>query len=269
MPAQSRLPVVFVPGGVTPVALSYAPLLTELGDDIDPQLKDLEVYAADQPPAGYTIQTEVDGLLQAVDAAARSTFHLVGYSGGGAVALAFAAQFPERVRSLAMFEPANVPGAWDAYEKGQWAEFQAALAGLPPDRMLAEFTSRQLRPGAEPPRPPAGPPPPWMAQRPAGLRAMMAAFESDASDRELVRRIAMPVYLAYGDLTEAFMVHRVQILAGLLPDVWIEAYPAVHHFAPPQRSQPKHYADALRSLWARAESRKPHTPLAGDQTYAA
>ena len=168
-----------------------------------------------------------------------------------------------------MFEPANVPGVWDAYEQGQWVDFQEGLADLPADRMLAEFTRRQLRPGVDPPALPAGPPPPWMAQRPAGLRAMMTAFAADASDRELLRRIAMPVYLAHGLLTAEYMIHRVQVLAGLLPDLWIEAYPAVHHFAPPQRSQPKRYADALRSLWARAEGGRSPSAGADDRTYAA
>lgn len=263
-----RLPVVFLPGGVTPVAASYAPLLDELRDEIDPLLKDLEVYAADMPPAGYSIQTEVDGLLQAVDAADLQTFHLVGYSGGGAVTLAFSAEHPERVLSLAMFEPADVPGRWDEYERGQWAELQEALADLPPERMLAEFTRRQVRPGTELPAPPDGSPPAWMSTRPAGLAAIMRAFEADRSDRETLRRCAMPVYLAYGLLTEQFMVHRVQVLAGLLPDLWIEAYPGVHHFSPPQRSQPARYASALRHLWARAKGPPVEKP-AGDRTYAA
>ncbi len=72
--------------------------------------------------------------------------------------------------------------------------------------------------------------------------------------------MAAPVYLAYGLLTEEFMVHRVQILAGLLPDLWIEAFPGVHHFGPPQRTQPARYARSLRFLWARVEGRPPTRP---------
>lgn len=261
-------PVVFLPGGVTPVGLSYAPTLAELGSDIDPLLKELEVYAGDKPAHDYSIQSEVDGLLQMVDAADRATFHLVGFSGGGAVALAFGAQHPERVRSLAVFEPADVPGHWDADERAHWASFSTAMAKVAPEQMLAEFTRRQVRPGAELPRPPDGPPPPWMASRPAGLLAMMRAFETDRSDREALRACTMPVYLAYGLLTEAFMVHRVQILAGLLPDLWIEAYPDIHHFNPPQRSRPAHYAAALQTLWTRADG-QPLAHTAGDPTFAA
>jgi pimeloyl-ACP methyl ester carboxylesterase len=269
MPRSAPLQVVFVPGGITPVRPSYAPLLDELGGEIEPLLKDLELYAADEPPADYSVQLEVDGLRRAVDAAGLGRFHLVGYSGGGAVCLTFAAQHPDRLRSLAMFEPANVPGAWEPGEREDHPELAPDVITLPDDQMLAEFTRRELRPGVEPPSPPPGPPPDWMAKRPAGLRAMMRAFETDATDREALRRCSFPVYLAYGLLTEEFMVRRVRLLAGLLPDLWIEAYPGIHHFGPPQRTQPAKYAAALRQLWARAEGGRAGSTTGGDTGYAA
>jgi pimeloyl-ACP methyl ester carboxylesterase len=264
-----RRPVVFLPGGVTPVSASYAPLLAILKDEIDPLLKDLEVYAADEPPAAYSMAMEVEGLRLVVDGAGLETFHLVGFSGGGAVSLAFAARYPDRLRSLALFEPANVPGAWDAYELVWWRELLEGVADLPADEMLAEFTRRHVRPGAELPAPTPGPPPDWMSKRPAGLKAMMLAFQTDDTARVSLRRCALPVYLAYGLLTADFMVHRIQLLAGLLPDVWIEAYPGVHHFGPPQRTQPARYAASLSELWARAERRSMVPSPDGDPTYAA
>ncbi len=261
--------VVFVPGGVTPVALSYGPLLEQLGGEIEPLLKDLEVYAADAPPDGYSVQAEVEGLLRTVDDAGLSTFHLVGYSGGAAVCLALAAQHPGRLRSLAMFEPANVPGRWAPGEADDHPELAAVRGDLDQSQVVAEFTRRQLRPGVDPPAPPPGPPPPWMAKRPAGLAAMGAAFEAGEGDREALRRCTFPVYLAYGLLTEEFMVRRVRLLAGLLPDVWIQAYPGVHHFGPPQRTQPVKYAAALRQLWTRAEATGDQPAGGGDPGYAA
>jgi pimeloyl-ACP methyl ester carboxylesterase len=65
---------------------------------------------------------EVDGLERVVTAAGLDTFHLVGYSGGGAVCLDFCVQHPERLRSLAIFEPANVPGPWGLGERASWDE---------------------------------------------------------------------------------------------------------------------------------------------------
>lgn len=265
MTGSDPLPVVFLPGGVTPVALSYAPVLKVLGDEIAPLLRDLEVYEGDAPPAGYSIPMEVDALERSVDAAGLETFHLVGYSGGGAVSLSFAARHPDRLRSLAIFEPANVPGLWDPTEHQELA----AMEAMPPEQMMGEFTRRQLRPGVEPPAQPPGPPPPWMAKRPAGLRAMMRAFEEDDTDREGLRQCAFPVYLGYGLLTSEMMVRRIVLLANVLPDVWIQAYEGVHHFAPPQRSQPEKYAAALRELWARAERDRVAPKTDGDRGYAA
>jgi pimeloyl-ACP methyl ester carboxylesterase len=269
MVEPARRVVVFLPGGVTPVALSYAPLLDELAAEIDPVLKDLEVYAAAGPPDDYSVVSEVEALRRTVDDAHLDTFHLVGYSGGGAVSLSFAARYPQRLKSLALFEPANVPGAWDEDERGSWRDFNAAMADVPPEQMLGEFTRLQVRPGVELPSARPGPPPDWMASRPSGLRAMMSAFAADDTDRAWLRRCHFPVYLGYGLLTEEFMVHRVQVLAALLPDIWIEAYPGVHHFGPPQRTQPAHFADALRLLWSRAERNESRPTPDGDTTYAA
>ena len=265
MARSAPLPVVFLPGGVTPVALSYAPLLEELGGEIAPVLKDLEVYAANEPPADYSLQLEVDALEGVADEAGLETFHLVGFSGGGAVSLDFAAQHPGRLRSLAIYEPAREPGSLVLADH---PEYGAARGQRSPDEMMAAFTSLQLRPGVEPPPPPPGPAPEWMAKRPDGLRAMMRAFETDTTDPELLRHCAFPVYLAYGLLTHEGMIRRMQALGGLLPDVWIEAYAGLHHFAPPQRSRPAHYAGALRHLWARAEAGRAGTG-AGDSGYAA
>jgi pimeloyl-ACP methyl ester carboxylesterase len=265
MGRSAPLPVVFLPGGVTPVALSYAPLLEELGEEVSPVLKDLEVYAGDQPPPNYSIQLEVDALERIADAAGLDTFHLVGFSGGGAVCLDFAAHHPERLRSLAIYEPARQPGP---LVPSDHPEYAAGRGGLGPEEMMAAFTSLQLRPGVDPPPPPPGPAPAWMAKRPEGLRAMMRAFETYGTDPELLRRCAFPVYLAYGLLTHEGMIRRTQALAGLFTDVWIEAYPDLHHFSPPQRSRPAHYATALRHLWGRAEAGRAG-PGGGETGYAA
>jgi pimeloyl-ACP methyl ester carboxylesterase len=265
MARSAPLPVVFLPGGVTPVALSYAPLLEELGEEISPVLKDLEVYAADEPPAAYSIQLEVDALARVADAEGLDTFHLLGFSGGGAVSLDFAARHPERLRSLAIYEPARQPGP---LVHADHPEYASGRGDLSPDEMLASFTKLQLRPGVDPPPPPPGPAPDWMAKRPEGLRAMMRAFETSTTDPELLRRCAFPVYLAYGLLTHEGMIRRIQALAGLLPDVWIEAYPGLHHFSPPQRSRPAHYAAEMRHLWDRAETGRSSAGR-GDSGYAA
>jgi pimeloyl-ACP methyl ester carboxylesterase len=261
-------PVVFVPGVVTPVEHSYAPLLTQLGESIRPILKELEVYATDEPPRDYSIALEVEALRAVIDSEGLDRAHIVAFSGGGAVSLSFAARYPDRLASLAMFEPANVPGVLDEYERAFDEHVRSTLRDLPPEQVLQAFTLLHLRPGVEPPSPPPGPEPEWMAKRPAGIDAMTKAFQNDVADRDALRNCRFPVYLAYGLLTGEYMVHRVQVLAALLPDVWIEAYPGIHHFGPPQRTQPARYAHSLRTLWSRADAEM-NDHGSGDTGYAA
>src|SRR4051812_47045004 len=102
----------FLPGSVLPAAPAYTDLTKALGPDVDAFAKDLDLYEADEPPPGWSLDTEVDGVLREADAKQWDTFHLVGYSGGGAAALAFAAKHRERLLSLTLLEPAWA-GDWD------------------------------------------------------------------------------------------------------------------------------------------------------------
>src|SRR5882762_7737137 len=93
---------ILLPGGVMPADLAYAPLIEALGDDVDAIAKDLEVYAGPEPPVGYTLDHEIAGVVRTAQDAGFDRFHLVGYSGGGASSLVFAAKHPGRLLSLAL-----------------------------------------------------------------------------------------------------------------------------------------------------------------------
>lgn len=54
----------------------------------------------------FTLQDEVDAIIEQIGDV-KESFHLIGHSYGGAVATYFAKQFPERIRSLIVYEPAN------------------------------------------------------------------------------------------------------------------------------------------------------------------
>jgi pimeloyl-ACP methyl ester carboxylesterase len=103
---MTRRRALLLPGVVLPAALAYGALIGALGDDVDAVAKELELYAAPEPPADYSLDHEVAGVLREADARGWERFHLVGYSGGGAAALAVAARHPERLSSLALLEPA-------------------------------------------------------------------------------------------------------------------------------------------------------------------
>lgn len=122
--------VLLLPGIVLPAELAYGALLASLGPGIDAVAKDLEVYSGPRPPAGYSLDTEVDGLARFADDRGWDTIHLAGYSGGGTAALAFTAR---RVRSLALLEPAWA-GSWDwSPEHRQVRTQYRQLRVLPPD----------------------------------------------------------------------------------------------------------------------------------------
>src|SRR4051812_29989453 len=98
--------VLLLPGSVLPAQTAYGALIEALDDRVDAVAKDLEVYAGDRPPEAYGLANEVDGIAREADERGLDRFHLVGYSGGGAAALAFAAKQGERLLSLALLEPA-------------------------------------------------------------------------------------------------------------------------------------------------------------------
>jgi pimeloyl-ACP methyl ester carboxylesterase len=252
--SNEKPPVIFVPGGVMPGDLSYGPLLSAIGDQIQPIVKELEVYAADAPPSDYGLELEAEGIRRVADAAGVKRFHLVGYSAGGASSLAFTAKYPERLRSLALIEPAWI-GAITAEDAEEWAELGRALT-LPPDERMRAFRLWHMRPGAQPPALPlpAGPPPAWMAKRPAGLEAIFRAFNFYHLDQNRFVQFSRPVYYALGSLSTRYFERGAKTLAGLFPDVQVEEYEGRSHFDPPHRAEPERFAQALHALWARADA---------------
>jgi pimeloyl-ACP methyl ester carboxylesterase len=237
-----------------PAEPAYSKLLGVLGNHVDAVAKDLEVYAGDQPPPDYSLATEVQGVLREADARGFDRFHLVGYSGGGASSLAFTALQGERLLSLALLEPAWAGNERTPAEEALWPRFQE-LKSLPPEEFIAGFTRLQLAPGVEPPPRPDGPPPPWMAKRPAGLHALIAAFDDGELDLEALRAFDRPVYFALGGLSNRdYYARMAERLAAIFPDFTLETFPERHHFDPPHRIEPERLSSSLLALWERAEA---------------
>lgn len=250
----TRHRVVLLPGAVLPAEPAYVALLGVLGDRVDGFAKDLEVYAGERPPPGFSLGTEVEGVLREADGRGFDRFHLVGYSGGGASSLAFAALRGERLLSLALLEPAWAGNERTPEEDALMQRFEA-LEQLPPDQFMAAFQQLQLAAGVEPPLPPAGPLPPWMAQRPAGIRAFIDAFNNGDLDLDALRAFDRPVYFALGGRSNPdYYARMAERLAGIFPDFTLETFPERHHFDPPHRVEPERLADSLLGLWQRAES---------------
>jgi pimeloyl-ACP methyl ester carboxylesterase len=246
--------VMLLPGGVLPAEPAYAALLQVLGERVNAVAKDLEVYSEERPPPDFSLDTEVQGILREADVQGFDRFHLVGYSGGGASSLAFAAAHGERLLSLALLEPAWAGNERTRAEEAVMQGFRA-LEPLPPDQFMAGFQRLQLAPGVEPPPPPEGPPPGWMAKRPAGLRAFIDAFDNGDLDLEALGAFDRPVYFALGGRSNPDYYGRMaERLAAIFPDFSVETFPERHHFDPPHRIEPERLSKSLLALWRRAES---------------
>lgn len=254
-------PVVLLPGGILPAQPAYQALLAELGNDVDARVKDLEMYLGEAiPPSGYSLQTEVEGIVRVADDAGFETFHLVGYSAGGASSLAFASRYPERLRSLTLMEPAWAGRTGQTPEEAAVFDRFRAIPELSPDGIMPAFVRTQLAPGIEPPPPPPGPPPSWMPSRLKGIGGFMAAFEAFEPDFNVLRRFDRPVYFALGGRGNPDLYARMAArLREVFPDFTLDVFEDRHHFDPPHRVEPARLAAALRQLWTRAESTQQET----------
>jgi len=247
--------VIFLPGSVLPGDLAYGSLMAALGPVTDAVVRDLEVYAMPEAPPDYSLDLEVGGVLRDADERGWERFHLVGYSGGGAAALAFAARHSERLASLALLEPAWA-GRWDLspVEQALWREYDR-LDALPPDQFMRTFMRLGVKPGVELPPPQAGDPPPWMAKRPGGIRAFMKTFKTYELDRDALARFDRPVYFALGGLSNPDQYGAIAArLSRVFPDFELEVFEERHHFDPPHRIEPERLAGSLRAFWRRAST---------------
>jgi pimeloyl-ACP methyl ester carboxylesterase len=245
--------VICVPGSVAPANQRYRPLIEKLGDEADLHLKDLEVYREATPPASYSIDEELTAIDRFADAKRLDRFHLVGYSGGGFISLAYSGTRPHRILSLSLFEPAQIPGELTTEEEQFFAVLGSKLEGLHGDAFMSTFIHEQVKPGAVVPPPPPGPMSAEMQKRPAGIAALIKAFREFPFDRNVLRSATFPVLYAYGDLSHQEQALKAGILAQLFSDMHVHRYAGVHHFVPPEQIYTADHAALLLDDWRNAE----------------
>jgi pimeloyl-ACP methyl ester carboxylesterase len=244
---------ILLPGIVLPAELAYPALIEALGEGVDARAKELDVYADEEPPQDYGLETELAGILREAEAADFERFHLVGYSGGGAISAAFAARHPDRLLSVSLLEPAWIGNEGRSErELRVQAEFDRA-SELPEDELMRRFVKLQLAPGVEPPPPPPGPTPQWMSKRPAGIKALTAAFSSYPLDLRVLGAFPRPVYYVLGGRSNPdYFGAMASRLGELFADYTLDVFEQRHHFDPPHRAEPERLASRLRELWERA-----------------
>lgn len=221
-----------------------------MGGRADLHLKDLELYRGDEPSPDYSIEMELAAIDDLVASLGLHRFHLVGYSGGGMISLAYAGTRPERLLSLALFEPARVPGELSSPERDFFEALNRKLAGVSGADFMSAFIHEQVKPGAQ--LPPAPPPNPEMRKRPGGIATLLRVFDTYRFDRNRLRQCAFPVYYAYGSLSHDEQALKAGVLAQLLPDLHVQRFEGVHHFVPPEEIYTARHVEALVSLWEAA-----------------
>lgn len=241
--------VVFLPGGLAPAVVRYAPLRAVLGEGITTRVRELELYNFSPPPPGYGVDVEVEALRHCLEREG-SPVHLYAHSGGGAVALAFVATHPQLAISLAVDEPAfDFTAAAHEELEPYWPLMETFQSD--PGGSMAKFLALELKPGVEF-RPPAGAPPP-LPNRPRGVATLLGAFRAATVDAENYRRFKGPVLFTRGTLSNARYANSAERLSRLFPRFREEVFEGLHHLNTSHQAEPDRVAALLRQLWSEAE----------------
>jgi len=205
---------------------------------------DLYGYGESDPWPGHGpfALAEEAALAEAVLAdAGQGPIHLVGHSYGGAVALRFAMQQPERMRSLVLIEPVafhllrdEAPCPANRYLFREVMEVAApvsrAAASGDYRRAMARFVDYWNGKGA------------WLRAKPE-LRAILArhtpkvalafwATTTEATPRVAYERIAVPTLILSGSCSPRPTRHIAELLAQSLPDSRLQTIDGAGHMLP-------------------------------------
>jgi pimeloyl-ACP methyl ester carboxylesterase len=175
-------------------------------------------------PAGYSVDMESDALgAGLVDAGLAGPVDLVAWSYGGLIALDFALDHPERIRTLTLIEPPalwvlEATGAANAQTRHESTELRALYAQMKGDvseEQLASFVRKAglVPPGTAPSDLPVWPS--WIEHR-RSLRTGDAAWTHNDSAARL-RAFPRRVLLVRGTGSSHFLHRILDGLASTLP----------------------------------------------------
>ena len=213
-------------GGGTRGIVPLAPHAHELAKDfrvVRLQSINVEHAIEGKPlPPEYSVRSETQAMVRTLDRLGiGGAVDIAGWSYGGLIALDFALEHPDRVRTLTLFEP---PALWvvpgdelrdspdirDIYELG----LEIAPGDEPTDEQHVRFLQAVGTPGAVPS---AGSPQwdDWVARRWA-LRCL-PAMSHHHDDVARLLEFRRPALVMYGSKTAGFHLRVSDILANTLP----------------------------------------------------
>ena len=201
----------------------------------------------------YSWRDEVEALSRALPEGQPT--HLVGFSGGASLALAFVAVDPERVASLSLVEPAWSFLPLSEIEADYHARLDAALRG-PASAERGAFRRLLVQPAVdlEPPRTDlvdaalrreaAG--------QPTSLRMLTDAMQRHAIEPGAFGRFPGRVYIAIGGLSHRMWRAQADAIAAAFPSSRVEVFEERHHLDPPQKSETARLVGGLSWAWGQA-----------------
>ena len=217
-------PLVLVPGGLTGW-LSWIPHQERLADRfrvIRVQPIHNGLGSAGQPgQPGYTVEVEREALRMTLDALGLERPHLAGWSGGGKAVLEFAAEYPQRARTLTLVEPAAY---WILEQLGEQDDVVEALNAFIHPLFGQEVTEDDLATfleyaGFVADRSDARSHPNWERWLPHRMALSWQGDELDHPDRSVedLTRLSCPTLLVKGTVTAAWLKRVVDVLGERLP----------------------------------------------------
>jgi pimeloyl-ACP methyl ester carboxylesterase len=249
-------PLVLVPGGLTGW-VSWVPHQERLANRrrvirVQPIHNELGSQGLPGDP-GYTAQIERESLRQTLDALDLERPHLAGWSGGGLALIEFAIEYPERVRSLTLVEPAAywvLARLGEGLDDGE--ESNDLVAGLFGRNVSEDELAAFLRLGGlAAPGDDVRSHPNWgrWVEHRATLSWLRPLLDHPERSLDDLARIAAPALLTKG--TNSAMIDRrvVDVLGERLPNAEIREFEGdhAHHI-----QQIDSFLDALEAHLAQA-----------------
>jgi pimeloyl-ACP methyl ester carboxylesterase len=203
-----------------------APHLSKAGFRV--YMPDLPGYGRSEKPAdfSYSIHDEAAVVVGFLDALGLKQVDLGGWSMGGGIAQHVAAEHPERVRRLMLFDAAGIPempkwdlGLFTPDSAAQLDQLDALLMPVPPKvpGFIARDIVRISKQNA------------WVIHR--AIDSMKTG--QDATDK-LLPELKMPVLLVWGDLDRITPLSQGETMHRLVPESQLDVIPGCGHLAPRQ-----------------------------------
>lgn len=233
-------PVVFVHGSLSgrniwvPYIDALAPTRTIAVDLLG--YGSAPAWPADRP---YSLRDASRPICDVVAAHGRTAVDIVAHSFGGAVALRFAMDHPERVRSLTLIEPSwfNVlvgqgPSAADALRLIQSIALSFGPSDLAQDtdfamaRFVDFWSGRRSWAGLNPQRQQA------LARQSDQVRRDFEAIFSETLPLHAFRKLSVPTTIVAGTESPAPAVLVSRLLARAMPVATLMTFPGANHLLP-------------------------------------